>query len=135
MRGVAQAEATTREEVTGRMQNLLDNEARAREQSCQAVSARCDEAEARLEQLTRTLVAEERALREDSDGQLGARVVAVTQELNFEKSRAASQDRELAQAIQVAREALADEVAARRQEISSAVKGFDELREFDTQSR
>ena len=59
LRGVAQAEATTREEVTGRLQNLLDNEARAREQSCQAVSARCDEAEARLEQLTRTLVAED----------------------------------------------------------------------------
>ena len=99
LRGVAQAEATTREEVTGRLQNLLDIEARAREQSCQAASARCDDAEARLEQLTRTLVAEERALREDNDGQLGARVVAVTQELNFEKSRAASQDRELAQAI------------------------------------
>ena len=32
-------------------------------------------------------------------------------------------------AIQVAREALADEVAARRQEISLAVKGFDDLRE------
>ena len=30
LRGVAQAEATTREEVTGRLQNLLDNEAQTK---------------------------------------------------------------------------------------------------------
>jgi hypothetical protein len=129
LRGVAQAEATTREEATGRLQNLLDNEIRAREQSCQSLAARNDDSVARLEQFTRTVVAEERALREDDDSQLGARVVAVTEELNFEKARATSQDRELAQGIQVVREALQDETASRRQEIALAVKGLDELRE------
>merc|ERR1719272_834839 len=94
LRGVAQAEATTREEATGRLQNLLDNEIRAREMSCQSLAARSDDSVARLEQLTRTLVAEERSLREDDDSQLGARVVAMTEELNFEKARATSQDRE-----------------------------------------
>merc|ERR1719313_2517275 len=128
LREAAQVEASTREECIARLQNLLDDEARAREDDIVKAGVARESAENRLEQHLQTMMYEERALREDIEGQLEAKATAMLHELNFEKARFSAQGRELAQAVASTREALASETMARRNEVGAATKSLEELR-------
>ena len=128
LREAAQVEASTREECVARLQNLIDDEARAREDDIIKAGVARESAENRLEQHLQTMMYEERALREDIESQLEAKAAAMLHELNFEKARFAAQGRELAQAVASTREALASETTARRNEVSAVIKSLKELR-------
>jgi len=129
LREASHTEATAREESCSRLQNLLDDEARAREEAVTKEAIQREGAEARLEQHWRTLIYEERSLREEAENGLEAKATALQHEFNFEKAKSTAQGRELSQAIAAAREALNNEMAARRHEFSLVSKGVEELRE------
>jgi len=133
LREASMIEATSREESCARLQNMIDDEARSREEAVSKEIIHRESAEARLEQHWRTLTYEERALREETENQLESKVVAVQHELNFEKAKTAAQGRELGQAISAAREALQGETSARRHEISLMTKGLEEVRDSLTE--
>merc|ERR1719313_3098190 len=128
LREAAQVEASTREECVARLQNLIDDEARAREDDVIKAGVARESAENRLEQHLQTMMYEERALREDIESQLEAKAAAMLHELNFEKARFAAQGRELSQAVASTREALASETTARRNEVGAVTKSLEELR-------
>merc|ERR1719301_76852 len=128
LREAAQLEASTREECVARLQNLLDDEARAREDDIIKAGVAREAAENRLEQHLQTMLYEERALREDIESQLEAKAAAMLHDLNFEKARFAAQGRELSQAVASTREALASETTARRNELGAMTKTLEELR-------
>lgn len=127
LREASQVEAISREEAVNRLQNLLDDEARVREESVNKESSHRESAETRMEQHWRTLMSEERTLREEAENQLEAHVVALQHELNFEKSKISAQTRELSQSLAQMREGLAAETAARRHEIGQLTKGLEDM--------
>ena len=65
LREAARVEASTREECVARLQNLIDDEARAREDDIIKAGVARESAENRLEQHLQTIMYEDRALRED----------------------------------------------------------------------
>merc|ERR1719191_1878485 len=110
-----------------RLQNLIDDEARARDEAVHTEASRREAGESRIEQHWSTLMSEERTRREEAENQLEAHVVALQHELNFEKSKIAAQIRELSQGQTQIRDGLAAETAARRHEIGQLTKGLEDM--------
>jgi len=133
LREAAQTEATAREEACARLLNICDDEARAREEMVTKEAAQRESGEARLEQHWRTLIYEERSLREEAENSLEAKAVSLQHELNFEKAKTTAQGRELSQAIAASREALGNETSSRRHEVGLVAKGLEELRDSITE--
>lgn len=127
LREAGQVEAAAREEAVNRLQNLIDDEARARGEAISVEASRREASETRMEQYFQTLMSEERTRREEAENKIEMGIQHLSQEMNFEKSKTAAQIRELSQGLAQTREGLTAETAARRHEIGQLTKGLEDM--------
>eukprot|EP00929_Paragymnodinium_shiwhaense_P073377 TRINITY_DN37374_c0_g1_i1.p1 TRINITY_DN37374_c0_g1~~TRINITY_DN37374_c0_g1_i1.p1 ORF type:complete len:2106 (-),score=704.72 TRINITY_DN37374_c0_g1_i1:95-6412(-) len=126
-RAAVQLETVNREEAITRLHSLLSDESRAREEGVR--HAHRVSADGAVEQQMKTIIHEERSMRENALGQLEAKLAALQHEHNFDKAKALAQVRELSTTLTQAREALQAEAAARRQESTVASQTFGSLKD------
>lgn len=110
------AQSSRLEDLSSLLQNLLDEEVRAREAAVAREAAERSLAMEQLEGRRSAFLNEERKERAEQEQQILGKVNAVQHELNFEKAKTAAASRELSSAISQVRDSLATETARRQEQ-------------------
>lgn len=129
LRAASQVESTTREEAVTRLQALVNDEIRAREEAVAKSKADVVGLGDKLEHHWRSLVGQEKSNREESLSALEGKISALQHEHNFEKAKGSAQSREIAAAVAQTREAVASETATRRHDDEQIRQALQELRD------
>lgn len=135
LRSGLQLESSTREEGVTRLQQLLNDEVRAREEAVVKSKADVTTLGDKLEHHWRSLVGQEKSTREEALAQVDARLAAIAHEHNFDKAKVSAQNRELATGMAQLREAIANEVSTRRQDDDAVKQAVQELRDHSAEEK
>lgn len=113
-------EVEARRQAFSRLEMLLLEEARLREEAVVREASSREAQAARLEERWHTTMKEETAIRRAVEGQFESRLMAVQQEVRLEISSATSQSRQLAASVAQLQESIWRELDAQKLEINTA---------------
>jgi len=128
LREAVQTESAAREEADGRLQSIVDDEARERLEGLNQEVLRREVALNHVDQHWRTQFQNERVLREEVEHKLEAGLVAEQRDLGVQKAKLATQGRELSQALTDVQDSIGREASARRSEATSLQQLVGEFR-------
>ncbi|CAE8681538.1 unnamed protein product [Polarella glacialis] len=120
LRQELRAEAEVRKQGCSRLEVMVQDETRQREEAVSREAAQRDEAASRLEQHWHGMVKEESAVRRAVESHLEARLAAVQREVRLEIGTANSQNQQLSSSVAQLRDSLRRELDSQRMEISTA---------------